>query len=67
MKLSAARAVVVVDKANKLVQCFLVLRNREGANCLNTSQMGSDAISVNGMAQEIHFGLSKLTLCGVHD
>ena len=58
---------VVVDKANKLVQCFLVLGNREGANCINTSQMGSDAISVNGMAQEIHFELSKLAFCRVDD
>ena len=58
---------VVVDKANKLMQRSLVLGNREGANCLNTSQMGSDAISVNGMAQEIHFRLSKLTFCGVDD
>ena len=58
---------VVVDKANKLMQCSLILGNREGADCLNTSQMGSDAISVSGMAQEIHLGLSKLTFCGVDD
>ena len=58
---------VIIDKANKLIQRSLVLGNREGVNCLKTSQMGSDAISVNGMAQEIHFGLSKLTFCGVDD
>ena len=56
-----------VDKANKLMECSLVLGHREGVNRLNTSQVGSDAIGVKGMAQEIHFRPSKLTFCGVDD
>lgn len=51
--------VLVIDEANKLVQCFLVLGNWKRANCFSMSFGHMDTSCSNSMAQEFHFWLTK--------
>jgi len=52
---SGDKAVTVIDEANKLVQCFLVLGSWKRANRLNRGNVGSDTSCTDGVTQEVHF------------